>query len=395
MVTIDKSGEETFTLIETAKAVPPPPEIYTQTRENYLAYRKKVMTELVGGRVNDLIFAGHNSLEKYKAQLANLNVSAYLFKNLRRHAMALQFKGKNVGNGMYRSIASSFLAPTTMYPLEPPYNVPQRLLPQVDVFQFTPTTDIEYAEKTGITQWKTLVNIQLVSGTAKETPDMENALYDFYFFYPQAKFRGRWLFVSPFYPNWTAWNSEYTLFVREMRVANTHVCFLYYVLVWVDNDVETTIIETPRIGNPIFVWLDTYRRENDTFFKPSNAPITEITIIGRRLRSDFTELFSTGSFLTSMTGFVKVATGFTIDTVEATWYNTWKITLSVNNVAYGTIDPPPDTYTKQAMDGFWVTAKPIDPHVFDHWEQDGVNIGNVNPYYVYPLKDSEVRAVFV
>jgi len=392
---IDKSLEETFTLIEEGRAYLKEPAMYSDARESLLAYRKKVMGDLVGGRVEALLDAGHDSLVKYKDKLASLGVTAYLFKNLRRNALALKMKDKDIGTGIYRGFKTEYISPFTLYPLNPPYAVPQRNLPQVDIFRWTPYTDLDLGERGNLAQAKGMVLIQSGGGTFLDTPDVENALYDFLFLYPQCRVRGRWTFTTPYEPNYEAWSGEYVLFVRELHTANTHVCYAYYVAIWVENDVERPAnTASPRVTEPIFSWIQTKRREQNAWYIPSNAPVTEIAIMGRRIPSSDERLFGTIQSYGFMTGYNLKALSFGVDVAVNDWYNSWQITISVNNIAYGTTDPVPDTYTKQALDGFWVEALPSAPHVFDHWELDGLNIGNVNPYYMYPVKDAELKAVF-
>lgn len=396
MPIIEKSGSETFTLVEDVRAWLKEPLQYSNARTNLLAYRQKIMDMLVSGRVHAGLDAGHDALDKYRGKLGSVGVTAYMFKNLRRNAMALSMKGMNVGEGEYHNVNAEFGTPIAQYPLNPPYQIPQRYLPQVDVFHFTPRTDVDLSELTGLAQLKSFVIIQTDREIFIDTPDAENALYDFFFFYPQCKVRGRWTFTNPYETGYEAWRGEYVLFERELRTANIETCYSYHVLFWIDSHIEQpTITLNPVWGEPVFSWNHTYRREHDTWIEPSGAPVVQMTISGRRLPSDDEHLYGVKRAEVYLMGYTIKADSFGVDEAVANWYNSWQITISVNDVLRGTTNPAPSVYTKQAKDGFEVLAIPTAPFVFSHWELNGVNIGNANPYYEYPLRDEELKAVFV
>lgn len=397
MPTIDKSAEETFSLTEEGSHYLKEPDVYSLARANLLSYRSKVMKDLVGGRVEALLDAGHDSLVKYKTYLGKLDVVAYLFQNLRRNALALQFKSKDIGDGSYHNVSEEYVAPVTSYPLNPPYAVPQRMLPQVDVFRWTPFSDMDLSELSALAQCKTLVLVQTDKAVFKNNPDVENALYDFYYFYAQCRVRGRWQFINPVDPNYEYWTGEYVHFIRELRTANIETAYLYHVDVWLELGIELGAgAPEPRKAEPVMSWITTQRREHNVFITPSNAPVVPIIISGSRIKSDDETLWGIGAYAEHMVGYYTKATSFTVVGAESVnWYNAWKITISVNDKVKGTTNPAPDTYTKRALDGFEVTASPNPTYSFDHWELEGLNIGNANPYYVYPLKDEELKAIFV
>jgi len=396
MTTIDKSIEETFTLIEECSRYVQEPPIYMQTRNNLLAYRTKVMADIVGGRVNASLDAGHDSLVKYKTKLSGLNIVAYLFKNMRHNALALILKGKTIGGGAYRGIGVDWDSPTAMYPLNPPYQVPQRLLPQVDIFRYEPISGMELGTQIDMSQFKAFCTIQSGKSEFIDTPDTENAVNDFYFFYPQCKIRGRWLFTNPTESGYQAWSGEYIQFQRELRTDHIETCYAYGLLFWFNADVEREVDSEPtRETPPVLQWNFTTRREHDVWYTPSNAPVLQYGLSGNRYASNDDRLYCVLERQVRGISVIKRAETFSIESSEVVWYNHWNIEITVNDPLKGTTDPVPDKYVKQALDGFEVTAEPIPPASFDHWELDGVNIGNTNPYYLYPLKDQILKAVFV
>jgi hypothetical protein len=400
---VDKNVSETFSLIESAVAPLKEPPIYETTRANLLAYRNKVMTDLIGGRVIALLDAGHDSMAKYKEHLSSLNAIGYLFKNLRHNALAIRFKGLDIGLGKYKGIATSFDAPISTYPLQEPYNVPPRSLPQVDYFKFVPHDDLTTGNVTNLAQLKAFCRVQSDKDAFIDPPEMENSLNDFFFFYPECKVRGRWMFVDPVAGGYVAWNGERIAFMRELRTGHEEMAYEYSMYVWLNADVERTVdsVET-REACPAIQVNYTSRREHNVWYRPSNAPEIEYGVGGQSVKSSNEQIFAMTPVLGGAGGITPVfiptmvfrSLSWDVDTEEVVWYNHWTTIIEVNNPDYGTTDPVPDTYTDKALDGYEIEAQATPPHTFDHWEIDGVNIGSINPYFHYPLKDVTIKAVF-
>jgi hypothetical protein len=64
------------------------------------------------------------------------------------------------------------------------------------------------------------------------------------------------------------------------------------------------------------------------------------------------------------------------------------ITVSVNDAAMGTTNPAPGGYTVNEGDQGSITAIPNANYRLDHWELDGVNVGNTNPFTLLVTKVS-------
>lgn len=61
----------------------------------------------------------------------------------------------------------------------------------------------------------------------------------------------------------------------------------------------------------------------------------------------------------------------------------------------GATDPVPTTYSYYQAVTVWVKATPSQGWVFNHWELDGTNIGDENPYLVNMNANHNIKAFFV
>ncbi len=69
--------------------------------------------------------------------------------------------------------------------------------------------------------------------------------------------------------------------------------------------------------------------------------------------------------------------------------------LVISSTANGTTDPVPGSYSANTGAIVSVSAIPSTGYMLDHWELDGVSVGNVTPYSVIMDKDHTLLAVFI
>jgi len=363
-----------------------PPE-YTEALENLKAFRTKILTDLVGGRVIAGLDASHDSMLKFSGIIDGLSVTPYMFGKVKEKALALKFKGKDVGVGKLKYVKGEYVGGKTTYPLKPPYHVPQRSLPQVDVFLYDVIKDLDLLDKTNTESLKSFVLVQANSGTFEETANAENALYDYYEFIPQNRHRGKWTITGQKlgYSSYETIEGEYVVMLRRLVKAGTMEDYEYWLYVFIDGN----IYSTSALLRPFSIM---------TFhIMPSApAPSTVYSIAGQRVPENSRGLWGTGEEREHMVplGFGCFADTITPVTDDIVWSNHFSLKIEVNNPAWGTTSPAPSTYTKEAYEDTAITALPNAGYKLDHWERDGVTISTTSPYTVRSHKDYEVKCVF-
>lgn len=364
---------------------PEPPEEYTTAHTNLLNFRGKVLTDLVGGRVIAGLDAGHASMLKYKNLIDGLGVTPYLFGRVQEYALALKFKGIDVDTGGIRRVKGEYVGGTADYPLQPPYQVPRRPLPQVDVFSYTPVTDLDMLDKANAGSLRSFVLIRCPSGTFRETPDAENAIYDYYELYPTSRYGKKWHIVNPnpSISDWDSFEGEEVKLDRALVKAGTYDNYEYYVSLWFD--CLALGMGAIKQSNLILVRCD----------KSSGAFDIHFSIAGQTVSSAYHNLYGTWKWTDREVGFANLAENITVEVpYEPTWLNHFDVIISVNDVIMGTTNPIPDTYTHPAYTDLIVTAYPNVGYKFKHWERDATIVSVTNPYTLRMLKDYTLKAVF-
>ena len=362
-----------------------PPE-YTTALTNLKAYRAKILNDLVGARVIAGLDASHDSMTKFSGTIDGLSVTPYMFSQVRQKVLALKFKTLDVGSGTIAQVKADYIADKTLYPLSPPYAVPQRPLPSVDVFAYVPVTDLDLLDSANVSSLQSALLVQADSGTFRETPDMQNALYDYYIVYPNQRRRNTYALTNPTPPfaEMTKISGEHVRCLRELVKAGTYEHYLYGIVIWLDGSLEkaTGLFDTCAFATG--------------FWKEAGAPDTYVNIVGQRLPVTVGGLWGAMKYEFAVRGFGMICTGITEDEpIEITWKNTFKLTIEVSDPAHGYTTPAVGEYEHEAGFGVQVTAYPESGFQFDHWERDGVTVEVANPYSIAMYKDFVLKAVFV
>jgi len=363
--------------------MPYPPE-YTDAYNNLIAFRNKILTDMVGARVKALLDAGHDCMDKYKGKLEALGVEVTLFNDLMRRATVFKLHGMDLGEGKGRYVKGEFLEPQAKYPLFPPYLVTQRNLPQVDIFSYTARTGVDIKEMSGGAQLQGMITLQCPSGSFHETPDAENALYDFYFLYPQAQYHGKYTPLFPILYGIQAFSGNETLLQRQLHFGAKYTLYTASLSTWFDALVQFSGDKYEPIS-----CIAQFSRSHAT---------PEVTIVLGQYRVHSGNAGFWGTFWTlrpPSLGWFRFSAGLQSVTEQTTlWFNHFPVTISVNNPNYGYTIPEMGTYTRKSGEEFIVEAVPYPACLFDRWYLDGVDVGTENPYHLYPLKPCELKAVF-
>jgi len=97
---------------------------------------------------------------------------------------------------------------------------------------------------------------------------------------------------------------------------------------------------------------------------------------------------------TDPTPFGSTADGFDLNAVGA-FYALTEVYLEITTTIGGTTDPSPGLYSYSTGTTATVTAIPDPDYYFDHWELDGIDVGDAISYSVLMNENHTLHAVFI
>ncbi|RLC82433.1 MAG: hypothetical protein DRJ03_19085 [Chloroflexi bacterium] len=341
------------------------PTEYTDAINSLKAFRQKILTDLVGGRLKAKLDASHYSMEKYNEILDRLTITPYLFSNVRRKALALKLGTYNVGEGQIAQARNVYALGKVEYPMQLTPEVSPRLLPQVDIYQYDLPTDVSLLQKTNIEMWNKFFVIVADNGTFEETPDIEDASYDYYYLYPQGIAWVEMTLTNQLtgYGSWKYARGEVVEMQRWLHLKGETTAELYAIEVWREGEAYS---DTERVGTFQYA----------------------VTIPSTTAQEEPVKLNCLGAWLdTSNQGLWALHTGTgvgdyfckyaEIDTFPVfDWLSklNYDLTIKVNDPSMGTTSPAPDTYTLKALTEVTITASPNSGYTVDKVTVDGVEV---------------------
>jgi len=365
--------------------MPDPPIEYTEALENLRTFRAKVFTDLVGARIVAGLDANHDSMVKYKNLIDGLGVTAYLFNRVREGAMALRLKGMDVGLGELHQIKADYTGDLALYPLKTPYAVPQRELPQVDIFSYQPPSSVDLAEKSAEEIWGGFFTLQSDRGTFKEGADVQNVFYDYYKLRAVGRARIELSLSAQEtgFGSYTKLKGEGSILVRSVTPVTDSVITDYDFYVFVDADFFSASAKIESVPLVLVVTSGTA------------GNIARVVMAGgKRLVTNAVAVYEGLVTNGQLVGWSKVCGGYTEDEKVVLWSNMSKLTIRVNDPAKGTTDPVPATYDEKATDTVLVTAVPTPPNVVIRWELDGIDYPASDTFSVKMYRDHDLLCVF-
>jgi hypothetical protein len=365
--------------------LPEYPTEYTDAKANLIAFRQKVFNELVAGRVKALLDTNSETLGKFKALIDSLEINPYLVSNVSRKTLALVLNNLDIGYGKQVLATSRFNIDKAMYPLDSPYSVPPRLLPQVDVFKYTPPTDINLIEKANEQVWANLFIIQTASGVLLDVADAENVTNDYFKFRPigRVKIEANLLSAVTGYETYTKLRGEATILARTVTIAETGETKDYDLFVFLDADYFS---DTAKMGTVPLVILVT----SNTSLNP------EVILVcsGKRLSSLEQGLFAAWVENGQLIGLTKTHGAYNIVTEQILWSNKSKLTVQVNDADFGNTDPVVGVYDEDAVGSVTITGLPNSGYSIAGWELDGFQYPPSGSFTVKMYRDHIVTCVF-
>lgn len=361
------------------------PEQYTNAINALKSFRSKIFEDLVGGRIRAGLDASHDGMKKYSKVIDFLGVYPQLFGVVRQKALTLKFKSHSLGTGAIRDVSLNYIGGTALYPLKPPFSVTRRTLPQVDVFVYTPVSDMDLIDATNIETLKSFVLIQCTSDKFEDAPDAENAVRDYYEMIPCDKYRGEWGMskLDPKFNTWTRLIGEWTLMRRELIKKGTMEHYKFWVAIWVD----ASAYEVDKFGEVGSIWINVYSEEG--------APDIEFRIANQTIPKDAGGIWGAFKWEDAIRGFIQYCSVCEQTSATEIWKNHFKLKVEVNDEAMGYTDPPIGEYTYDALLAIDVTAYPKAGYKVDRWERDGVKVGTNDLYTITMYKDYTLKCFFV
>lgn len=339
------------------------PVEYTDARDSLIAFRNKILIELVTGRVLAGLDAGHDGMLKYSDLINKLSITPYIFGKVREKALALKLNSKDIGTGKMVQAKTDFIGSRFPYPLNTPYQVSQRLLPEVDVFKYEPVKDVTMLEKASEEIWRSLFLVQADHNEFKESPDMENVVYDYYSLRPMGRVNCVGTIVNPEtgYSTWLTLRAEATLLALSLTPQTDSTIKDYYFRCYLDADILGASGKIATLPVVIEMPSDTVSLGKIVF-----------SCAGKHIFSNVKKLYAGWIEQGNLIGWGSFAESLNFTTYEVVWSAMSELEIQVNNILYGTTDPIPAIYSQKSIDVVTVDAVPNSGCEVKRWELDGV-----------------------
>jgi len=375
------------------------PAEYTDCKRRIVAFRDKLLSELVGGRVKAGLDAGHAGMRKFSSVVDALSVTPYLFGEVSRRAYALKLSGRDVGTGKIAQASVEYVLGEVEYPLQPPFNIPRRRLPQVDVFTYDVVKDLDLLDKTNTNSLKSFVLLQASSGTFEETPEAENTVYDYYELVPNVRTRAKYHIINQQigYGNYKQLHGEHVYMKRNLTKKGTMERNDYFCEVWLDSMIYSDIDVIRPVAFAFHVYLP-----------PSPAPSAVLNCCGQRLAPYSNGLFMEAPIgrtirqyadgetaqLPEISGFGMVGDLGNLIESAVVWSALFTLRVRKSPITGGTTDPPEGDYEKIALEIVTLKAFPASGYKFKQWERDGVKYSEASEISFSMDRDYMFMALF-
>lgn len=363
------------------------PSEYDIVSQKLKSFRQTVFNDLVGGRVKARLDAEHETMQRYKSVVQNLEVVPLLFGRVMDKALQLQLKGLNVGAGALLKVKGFYTGSKKAYPYKEPFKVPQRELPQVDVYLYQVFMDLDKLKTLGVGSLQQFIMVQCEKDTFLEQPNAENVYYDYYVMWAQYKVTGRFelIDVDKTYPDLKYVEGEYTRFSRDLHFGEPPQFARYELFLFTDAHYESDT-EVVGISN-VMAWIAK---------KLNGTPDVIISIAGHNTPISYYGVWCevVSPAMVQTTRWDKVARNIMAIESELTWYNSFKLEKVVTPEGAGSIEFIPEMPEYQSWKAIQALAHPASGYVFDHWELDNVFYSTDNPCTIQCNAPYTVKAVF-
>jgi len=359
--------------------------VYNETVRMLKDFRRRILSDLVSARVNARLNASHDTMQKYSRLLDRLSIVPYVFGRIREHALALRINGNDIGSGEMRKIVASYTGGLAEYPTGRTINVPLRNLPLVDVFHYDPPTIANVADLASEELWSNYFTLQVTRGKYKETPDVQNAFFDYYKLRPigRAYFELSLSNQEIGFENYATIKGEATVLARSITPVSEETAYDYVFYVFLDADFFGT---SGKITSVPMVFVVT----SDTALNPKQTVLAG----GKRLFTDSVGVYTSNIIEGQFVGWTKIAGGYSVVTENITWSNMSTLKIMVNDPSLGTTDPPPDIHKYKAIEEETVNAIPEPGYTVVRWELDGVQYSPSDSFTVKMYRNHELLCVF-
>ena len=362
------------------------PSEYENAVSGLKTLRKNVERTFIEGRVKALLDASVETLHRYREILAMSTPTAQLIGNINRYNLILSNGGVTPDFDNIAEVKAKYIGGKASYPMYVPHKVSARELPQVDVFVYTPPTDVELLEKGSGEIWANTFLLQTNRQAYATTPDARNVYYDYYKMSPigRAQVVASLSYPESGFEGYSKIRGEATVLYCTVQVPATNTFYDYDLYAFLDADFFTSTGFAKTVPLAVIVTDSDYNLPENTF-----------VCAGKRISTKGKGLYVGWVQDGQLVGFSKTHGGVTLDSVVATYAEPRTLTIDWTPLAGGYTSPTRGTYDKKSTDVVTVTAYPYSGWAFVGWLLDGSGIPpEVNPIQVKMYRNHTLIALF-
>ena len=362
------------------------PSEYETAVSGLKTLRKNVERIFIEGRVKALLNASVETLHQYQSILVEKIPSSNLVGNVNRFNLVFTGLGVPLWHSGIAQVEAKYTGGKATYPIYVPPKVSQRDLPQVDVFVYTPSTDVELLEKGSGEIWSNTFILQTERYKYSTTPDASNIYFNYYKMSPIGRAKVTASLSSPEsgFENITALRGEATVLYASVKEPESDVIYDYDLYVFLDADLFTSSGYAETVPLAVIV-------TGNDYLLPENA----FLCAGKRVSTKDKGLYVGWIQDGQLVGFTRTHREAGVTEVVSLYAEPRILTIDYNPSNGGYTNPAKGVYNKKATDVLTVYAYPNSGWSFMGWLLDGFGVSSsANPIQLKMYRDHTLVALF-
>ena len=362
------------------------PSEYEYAVHGLKTLRQSIERTFVEGRVKALLNASVETLHRYREILGLSSLNAHLIGNVNRYNLVFSDGGVTPDFDNIAEVKARYTGGEATYPIYLPHMVSARKLPQVDVFIYTPPTDVEMLERGSSEIWANSFLLQTNRHSYSTHPDASNVYYDYYKMSPIGRAMVTASLSNPEsgFEGYTKIRGEATVLYCTVQVPESNVFYDYDLYAFLDADFFTSTGFAKTVPLAVIVTDTDYDLPENTF-----------VCAGKRVSTKGKGLYVGWVQDGQLVGFSKTHGSVTLESVVATYAEPRMLTIDWTPLEGGYTSPDRGTYDKKSTDVVTVTAYPNSGWAFVGWLLDGSGVPpDVNPIQVKMYRNHTLVALF-
>jgi len=362
------------------------PSEYEYAVHGLKTLRQSIERTFVEGRVKALLNASVETLHRYREILGLSSLNAHLIGNVNRYNLVFSDGGVTPDFDNIAEVKARYTGGEATYPIYLPHMVSARKLPQVDVFIYTPPTDVEMLERGSSEIWANSFLLQTNRHSYSTHPDASNVYYDYYKMSPIGRAMVTASLSNPEsgFESYTKIRGEATVLYCTVQVPESNVFYDYDLYAFLDADFFTSTGFAKTVPLAVIVTDTDYDLPENTF-----------VCAGKRVSTKGKGLYVGWVQDGQLVGFSKTHGSVTLESVVATYAEPRMLTIDWTPLEGGYTSPDRGTYDKKSTDVVTVTAYPNSGWAFVGWLLDGSGVPpTVNPIQLKMYRDHTLVALF-